>query len=188
MVLAKKRTAWRQTLQVKIKVDKRRQLDRKNQLALDRLNRKKQISLDRLKRYNQLKKQRGRLIGARLTRGRIAAKVKRGVQSKSAAVLRSHRTKTFAIVYPQTGRVNRMPSSWIKSFAYDQINQKMFMTVKTGRTYTWDNIDPNTASHVIKGDASCITNDKERRKRWWVSKTPSLGAAYWHYLSGNRVI
>lgn len=86
-----------------------------------------------------------------------------------------------------TGRpeIRNMKSSWVKAFVYDNLTQRLFMTVyRSKKVYVWENIDPVIAWNCIRGNATCTTDD--RKKRWWKGKNPSLGAAYWQYLAGAR--
>lgn len=100
----------------------------------------------------------------------------------SARVQSKVRTERLTVYDPKTNETTRMKSSWIRSFAYDNRTQKLYMTVHTGKTYSWDNIDPMMASQILRGDASCTTEDPTGKRRWWISKNPSLGAAFWQYL------
>lgn len=56
------------------------------------------------------------------------------------------------------------------------------MTLKNGKTWEYPNVPEEIARKCIYGEASCTTDDDSGRKRWWVGKNPSLGAAYWTYI------
>lgn len=99
--------------------------------------------------------------------------------SKTAKFQTKVRVQRVEVIDPQNELV-RMKSSWIRNFTYDNHSHTLYMTVHTGKTYSWDNVDPQVAWNCIRGNATCTTND--RLKRWWVGKNPSLGAVYWKYL------
>jgi len=80
------------------------------------------------------------------------------------------------------GELESMKSSWIRSFAYDNRTKTLFMTVHTGKTYSFPNIDPIIAQKCMQGQAKCKSTGSTNKGRWWVNKSPSLGAAYWKYL------
>ena len=146
--------------------------------------------LDRLKTFKERDAAKRYRKGQQLRKGRVvpgidAEKVRRQVSSDAAQV-RVFREVSYTVVRPTTGRKNRMPSSWIKGFAYDSVNQIFYMTVKNGKMYQWDRIHPSIAMKIIRGEAACRTTDSKKRKRWWVGKSPSAGAAYWKYLAFSR--
>ena len=108
------------------------------------------------------------------------------VSKLSAKTQTKVRTQRVDVVIPanisSTGakEVARMRSSWIRNFTYDNRSRILYMTTHKGKTYSWENIEPELAWNCIRGNATCTTNDKQ--KRWWVGKNPSLGRAYWDYL------
>lgn len=89
------------------------------------------------------------------------------------------RTQRVAVINLQ-GEVQHMKSSWIRNFTYDNTNHTLYMTVHSGKTYSWENVPADIAWNCIRGNATCTTDDKA--KRWWIGKNPSLGASYWTYL------
>jgi hypothetical protein len=118
---------------------------------------------------------------------------------QGSAKLRSKiKTEYQDVVVPAsisaTGRkeLAHMKSSWIRSFQYDTHTRTLYMTTHKGKTYSWENVEPEIASEVTKGMAKCKTNDPSGKNRWWVDKEPSLGAAYWQilvpYYGRNRVL
>ena len=193
MVVAKKQI-WRANVRLK----KRQRALHNQEMRQLAVTIKLKQSIQSITAWTARKKQKGQQIAARLKAGRQRAQERRNTANqrvmdlataarmRDAAILRSHRRQKVAVTRPSTGRRNRLHSSWIKSFAYDNFNHVLFMTTNSGKTYEWDRIEPSLASHVIAGNASCSTNDTLRKKRWWISKNPSLGAAYWKYLSFSR--
>jgi len=121
----------------------------------------------------------------RLLAGKIKAREKKLKLSEKLAISRSKKDKVLKVKHVSTGRLTKKKSSWIKSFSYDTLEKKLYMTTKKGKTYDWSDITKEMASMVIRGDASCITDDKLKKRRWWIGKSPSLGAAYWHILVQN---
>jgi hypothetical protein len=117
----------------------------------------------------------------RLMKERIDNKI----HSLSARIQTKVNTQRVDVVVPPqiTGggsELSSMQSSWVRNFTYDNHNQVLYMTTKKGRTYTWQNVPVDIAWECIRGNATCTTDDL--KKRWWVGKSPSLGAAYWTYL------
>jgi hypothetical protein len=113
-------------------------------------------------------------------------KFEQRISQLSAKTQSKVRTQRVDVIVPDhisnSGQkeVASMRSSWIRNFTYDNSNHTLYMTTHKGKTYSWDNIDPDLAWQCIRGNAACTTND--RLKRWWIGKNPSLGAAYWTYL------
>ena len=91
--------------------------------------------------------------------------------------------QTVESVDPLEGVLRTKASSWVRGYAYDNNRQIMYMTTHTGKTYAFNNIDVLTAQKIRRAAAECHTTDPTGSRRWWQTKEPSLGAAYWQYLS-----
>lgn len=79
-------------------------------------------------------------------------------------------------------------SSWIRSYAFDNRTKTLYMTTHKGKTYSWNNLPDSIAVQVLNGLAVCTTNDPSGKHRWFVGKTPSLGAAFWQILKPFKPI
>ena len=77
-----------------------------------------------------------------------------------------------------------IPSSWIDRMHWEAAMCKLELLTKDGRVYIYDGITEEDAFEIVTGQAMCKTDDPSTLKRWWIGKTPSLGAA-WHYLLPN---
>lgn len=78
--------------------------------------------------------------------------------------------------------VSGAKSSWIRAYAFDNHTKTLYMTTHKGKTYEWKNLPDSIAVQVVNGLASCTTDDPTGKKRWFVGKNPSLGAAFWQIL------
>lgn len=96
------------------------------------------------------------------------------------ATIRSER-KTIWKDDQQT--LKKTASSWIRFYEYNQNTGILKMYLLSGRVYTWTDVSVDVAKNVLIGNAVCRTRDPSGRSRWVPNKTPSLGAAYWQYLS-----
>ena len=107
-------------------------------------------------------------------------------KSKAKLASKMH-TQRFSYANPITGKISQhKASSWIRSFTYEERTQTLYMTVHKGKTYSWDNVPPAIALKALQGQAACTTNDPTGKARWWIDKTPSLGAAFWQIMKPFR--
>ena len=123
-------------------------------------------------------------------RTKMESMIDRLAQTNARLTSKLH-TQRFGVVDPKApgGPTyhTAMKSSWIRSYAYDPRTKTLFMTTLKGKTYSWSDIDANTAALCENGMASCRTADPTGMRRWWPDKTPSLGAAFWQHLRGKTV-
>jgi len=77
-------------------------------------------------------------------------------------------------------KTSTIPSSWIEAYEYRKDSKILVMHIKNGVSIEYDNISEDLAETIIKGRATCRTDDKYYR--WFAGKYPSLGAAYHRYL------
>jgi len=111
----------------------------------------------------------------------LATRVRRSL-SRAVSAVSSQRV----LVSTPEGELKKMASSWIRKYDYNNETRVLTLITKDGRRYTWNGIDSDTAGKILRGDAIARTNDPSGRRRWWINKTPSLGAAYWTFLEGRR--
>lgn len=89
-----------------------------------------------------------------------------------------------ARAYAVSRRFSHISSSWISTYSYDPYTKVLYMVTR-GKMYSWFNVSEETAQKVLEGQASCRTDDPTGQGRWFVGKTPSLGAAFWQLLKGH---
>lgn len=79
----------------------------------------------------------------------------------------------------QAGR--KLKSSFVDYLEYDSDTNNVHVTL-SGRKYTFMNVPPSIFNAWRKGAATCTTDDTGKKKRWWIGKTPSLGAFFNTYI------
>lgn len=77
-------------------------------------------------------------------------------------------------------------SSNVDSFRYDTESEILFLTFNDGSTYKYYNITFGEFMDVTGGNAICITEGQNEFGRWFVGKTPSVGAAVYVYLTNSN--
>lgn len=73
-------------------------------------------------------------------------------------------------------------SSTIWGTAYDPKTGKMQVRFQGGKEYEYDGVPPNIYKAFSQGQASAKTKGQNDYGKWWVSKSPSLGAAMNQYI------
>jgi hypothetical protein len=82
------------------------------------------------------------------------------------------------------GSVN---SSNVDSFRYNDVSGELILTFNDGSRYRYYQIDLEEFENIVLGDAVCETEGENEFGRWFVGKTPSVGAAVWKYLRDKNV-
>jgi hypothetical protein len=75
-----------------------------------------------------------------------------------------------------------LDSSNVKKVLYNDETLEMVIEFNNNERYTYSNMDFETASKVLFGDAVCKTTGSNEWGSWSEGKTPSLGAAVYEYL------
>ncbi len=70
-----------------------------------------------------------------------------------------------------------LSSSFVTQLDYFPEEEKV-QVLLSGRPYTYKNVPELIFVAWTKGAATCSTSDSRKRKRWWIGKTPSLGAFF----------
>lgn len=84
----------------------------------------------------------------------------------------------------QRGR--RLQSSFIAMLEYDEISGYATVYMKNGSSYRYANVPRRIFQAWKAGRATCKTDDHRKwKKRWWIGKTPSLGAFYNQKIKGK---
>lgn len=76
-------------------------------------------------------------------------------------------------------------SSNIWGTSYDPGNGKMKVRFQNGSEYEYDGVPINIYRAFSSGNASAKTTGQNEYGRWWVSKSPSLGAALNQYIKAG---
>lgn len=79
----------------------------------------------------------------------------------------------------------KIDSSWVHELRYFMEERKVW-TLFNGKKYTYFNIPQAVFTSWWEGAATCITDDTEKSKRWFVGKTPSLGAFFNSNILNSR--
>ena len=80
-----------------------------------------------------------------------------------------------------------LSSSFVQSLEYDtEENYADF--VLSGKKYRAFNVPEAIFVSWTKGAATCQTSDNGKKKKWWIGKTPSLGAFFNHYIKNKYTI
>ena len=83
----------------------------------------------------------------------------------------------FSIIRSKTIR-----SSNVKSYRYDTEDLTLEIEFLDGSKYKYFDISFAEFENVARGRASCITEGENEFGRWWIGKTPSVGASLYRYL------
>ncbi len=78
-------------------------------------------------------------------------------------------------------------SSNVDKIMYNDETSEMVIRFNDGSTYTYFNVDFDMFRDVFEGNASCVSDDTSGEGRWWVGKTPSVGAAVYKILTVGGV-
>jgi hypothetical protein len=79
-----------------------------------------------------------------------------------------------------------LTSSFIDSLEYDELSGYAYVYMKNGSSYRYANVPRRVFMAWKAGRATCKTDDHRKwRKRWWIGKTPSLGAFYNQKIKGK---
>jgi len=79
-----------------------------------------------------------------------------------------------------------LDSSFVSELEYIQDEGKVWVLL-SGRKYTFFNVPEAIFTSWTKGAATCQTSDSGKRKKWWVGKTPSLGAFFNSYIKPKYI-
>lgn len=78
-------------------------------------------------------------------------------------------------------------SSNVRSYRYNTNNNTLILEFNDGSRYKYWAIDDQEFEDIILGNATCITAGSNFFGRWYVGKSPSVGAAVWKYLRERNV-
>ena len=73
-------------------------------------------------------------------------------------------------------------SSNVKKIMYNDETFELVIKFEDGSVYTYTNVDFNLFKDVWNGAATCVSDDPTGQDRWWVGKSPSVGAAVYKKL------
>ena len=79
-------------------------------------------------------------------------------------------------------RGDNIKSSNVKKIMYNDETSEMFIQFQDKSIYTYFNVPFQMFLDVSGGKATCITSGENKYGRWWVGKSPSVGAAVHEYL------
>ncbi len=75
-----------------------------------------------------------------------------------------------------------LQSSNIYGANYDPKSGKLRVRFQEGNVYEYDNVPPYVFNAFRNGASAAKTSGSNRFGKWWVGKSPSLGAAFWNYI------
>ena len=82
-------------------------------------------------------------------------------------------------------------SSNVAAISFNYETEQLYIKFHSGAVYEYDLSQVadgvKVALNVITGDAMCKTSGQNQYGKWWVRKTPSLGAAVWKYLRNSGI-
>lgn len=79
-------------------------------------------------------------------------------------------------------RADNIQSSNVKKIMYNDETREMFIQFQDKSIYTYYDVSMNLFLDVSGGQATCITSGQNKYGRWYVGKTPSVGAAVHKFL------
>jgi hypothetical protein len=78
-------------------------------------------------------------------------------------------------------------SSNVDSYRYNDKSGELVLTFNDGSRYRYYQIDKEDFENIVLGDAMCETEGENEYGRWWIGKSPSVGAAVWKYLRDRNI-
>ena len=78
-------------------------------------------------------------------------------------------------------------SSNVDSYRYNDVSGELILTFNDGSRYRYYQIDKDDFESIVLGDATCTTEGENEYGRWYIGKSPSVGAAVWNYLIDRGV-
>jgi len=78
-------------------------------------------------------------------------------------------------------------SSNVQSYRYNDVSGELILTFNDGSRYRYYQIDKDDFESIVLGDAECITEGENEYGRWFIGKSPSVGAAVWQYLIDRAI-
>lgn len=88
----------------------------------------------------------------------------------------------FSRVEFKKWRADNISSSNVKKIMYNDETKEMFIQFQDKSIYTYFNVSFELFREVQKGEAKCITSGENEYGKWFVGKTPSVGAAVHKFL------
>ena len=71
----------------------------------------------------------------------------------------------------------QLSSSFVSELQYLSEENKVYV-ILSNKKYTFLNVPEAIFTAWTKGASTCVTSDSGKKKRWWIGKTPSLGAFF----------
>ena len=78
-------------------------------------------------------------------------------------------------------------SSNVDSYRYNDVSGELILTFNDGSRYRYYQIDKDDFESIVLGDATCTTEGENEYGRWYIGKSPSVGAAVWQYLIDRAI-
>jgi len=107
--------------------------------------------------------------------------VKYKYNNKTKKLLKSNQEQ-FSRVEFKKWRADNIQSSNVKKIMYNDETKEMFIQFQDKSIYTYFGVDFNLFLDVSGGKATCITSGENKYGKWFVGKTPSVGAAVHKFL------
>jgi hypothetical protein len=82
-------------------------------------------------------------------------------------------------------RNNIIKSSNLWKFKYDDVKQELVLRFQDGEYYTYFSVPPDVFEAIRGGDGVCDTEGENEWGKWFVGKSPSVGAAIHEILIGG---
>jgi len=124
------------------------------------------------------KKQKGQKQTFRARQARIES----AAQARAAKELQRTRSLPIARTVKHIRSQMDIPSAIIWHAAFDESQQLLTVDFNTGRRYIYQNVDPADAWGFLGGKATCTTEGENQWGKWYKTKNPSMGAAFWQYI------
>jgi hypothetical protein len=79
--------------------------------------------------------------------------------------------------------MRRVNSSNVERVLFNDLTGDLAVKFHSGDVYVYKGQNKALFDKLIRGEAVCKTAGENEFGRWWIGKTPSVGAAVWDYLS-----
>lgn len=120
-----------------------------------------------------------------------ARKITQAKKLQQASIARAQRQANVTAIKVAESGEGAVVSSNVAQVIWSYEMTQIYILFHNGAWYRYDMAMKTQAREIflqiLAGNARCKTDDPTGMKRWWKTKTPSVGAAVWKYLRRRNV-
>lgn len=118
-------------------------------------------------------------------------KITQAKRLQQASMARAQRQANVTAIKVAESGEGAVVSSNVAQVIWSYEMTQIYILFHNGAWYRYDMSQKDRAREIflqiLAGNARCKTDDPTGMKRWWKTKTPSVGAAVWKYLRRRNV-